>query len=298
MFKKMIYIFLISFFILSISAVSAESDILDDTTLGTTLDSTTDADFDTAMDTSTTPNNHSYSIKYFDKSVGGNVLKNSKISKNMPKSTLSQKIVSMAKKGSVILKFGNGKGKKIVLCAGIHGNENAANIAALKFIETIKNKKIKGTIYVIPFIIPKDTAINNRTYHSPQKGYVDPNRISNVPGSPGYKIIQFAKKNNIKFLIDIHTGGDLANHKNGHVFANKKPTSIEETKWLKYIEKNMKPSIKKDTAPKGYIRGYSKANNINVVTFEVERDKGSVSHWANVEYKMLINACKYFKLFK
>ena len=245
-----------------------------------------------------TKSNSEYTIDYFDKNLGGNVLKNSKISKNMPDSNLSKKIVSMTKKGSVILKFGDGNGPKVLLCAGIHGDESAANIATLRFIETIKNKKIKGTIYVIPFTIPKDTAINSRTWYNPKKGYsVDPNRFSNVPGSPGYKIVQFAKKNNIKYIIDIHSGKNLANYKNGFIFANKNPTSKEETKWLNYIKKSLNPGIIYNVPGKGYTRAYSKTNNINAITFEVEKDKGSVSQWAKVQYKMLITACKYFNLF-
>lgn len=260
---------------ISISVVSAESNINEDI-----------------------KSNSSYTIDYFDKTLGGNVLKNSKILKNMPDSPLSKKIVSMTKKGSVILKFGNGNGPKILLCAGIHGDESAANIATLKFLESIKDKEIKGTIYVIPFIIPKDTAINRRTWYYPNKGHnVDPNLYSNVPRTPGYKLVQFAKKNNIKFIIDIHSGGDLANYKNGFVFANKNPTTKEETKWVKYIKKNINPSIIYNIPKKGFLRGYSKINKINAITFEVERDRGSVSYWAKIQYKMLIGACKYFNLF-
>ena len=241
--------------------------------------------------------NSTYSIGYFDKNVGGNVLKNSKISKNLPNSTLSKKIVSMSKKGSVILKFGNGNGPKILVCAGIHGDESAASISTLKFLENIKNKKIKGTIYVIPFVIPKNTAINTRNWYNPNKGYdVDPNRCVNVSGTPGYKIVQFAKKNNVKFIIDVHSGKGFTNYKNGFVYANKRPTSIEETKWLKYI-KTVNPGIRYAIFDIVDIRGYSKVNNINSITLEVEKDKGPISHWAQIEYKMIIRACKYFNLF-
>lgn len=232
------------------------------------------------------------------KVLGGNVLKNNKISKNIPKTNLSKKIVSMSKKGSVILKFGDGNGSKLLLCAGIHGNEVASNIATLKFIEKIKNKKIKGTLYVIPFIIPKDTAINSRAwYFSKKKTWVDPNEVAHISGTPGNKIVKFAKKNNIKYIIDIHTGGGISSYKKGFVYANKKPVRKVETKWLKYIKTTVNPVIKYNNPKKGYMRYYSMTNGISTLTFEVERDKGSVSYWAKVEYKMLINACNFFKLF-
>ena len=252
----------------------------------------------------TIPNTHdhttgqSYNINYFDKDVGGNVLNNSKISKNILNSPLSKKIVSMSKKGSVILKFGNEKGPKILLCAGIHGNEVAANLATLKFLEKIKNKKIKGTIYVIPFIIPKDTASNSRSwYYSMKRCRVDPNRVANAPGTPGYKIVQFARKNNIKFVIDIHSGSGLVRHKKGLVFASKRIVSAAETNWIKYIKKTLNPKISYTIPYKGSIQDCSQSNNINTITFEVEKDKCSVSHWAKIEYNMIITACKYLKLF-
>ncbi|MCL2116638.1 MAG: succinylglutamate desuccinylase/aspartoacylase family protein [Methanobrevibacter sp.] len=275
--KEINYLKLVFFIILCIGAVSAESNInSEDTTNSDSL----------------------YDISYFDKSLGGNVLKNSKISKNIPDSTLSKNIVTMSKKGSVILKLGNNRGPKILIAAGIHGDESAANIATLRFLETIKNKKIHGTIYVIPFITPKNTAINRRNWYNPKLRYsVDPNRYSHVSRTPGNKIVQFAKKNNIKFIIDVHTGKGIATFRKGLVFANKNPTSPDERKWLKYIKKAINPKIKYNVPFKGSIRGYSRANNINAITFEVEKNKGSISYWANVEYKMLISACKYFKLF-
>ncbi|MEA4956536.1 hypothetical protein SDC9_07671 [bioreactor metagenome] len=204
----------------------------------------------------------------------------------------------MSKKGSVILKFGNGKGPKLLLCAGIHGNEVSANIATLKFIEKIKNKKINGTLYIIPFTIPKDTSINSRWwYYSKKKDWVDPNEVAHITGTPGNKIVKFAKKNNIKYIIDIHTGGGISSYKNGFIYANKNPVRQGEVKWLNYIKKAIKPMVKYNNPKKGYTRYYSKLNNISTLTFEVERDQGSVSKWSKIEYKMLLYACKYFKFF-
>ncbi|KZX14827.1 succinylglutamate desuccinylase / aspartoacylase family protein [Methanobrevibacter cuticularis] len=237
-----------------------------------------------------------FTISYFDKNVGGNVLKNSKISKNIPKGELSRKIVQMSKKGSVILKLGTGK-PKILISAGIHGNEPGANIATLRFIERIKNKKIKGSIYIIPFVIPKDTALNRRTWYNPKtKKLVDPNRVSNIKGTPGYKLVQFAKKNKIKNIIEVHTGGFISNYKRGFIWANKYPLKGEKA-WLNYINKNVNPKIGYGAATSGMVRGYSRANGLPTITLEVERDKGPFSKWIDVEYKMLVFASKFFKIF-
>ncbi|KZX15738.1 M14 family metallopeptidase [Methanobrevibacter filiformis] len=237
-----------------------------------------------------------YKISYFDNKIGGDVVKNSKINKYMPKKDLSKKIVKLSKKGSVILKFGDGEGPKVLLCAGIHGNKPAANIATLRLIENIKNKKIKGTLYIIPFIIPKDTAKNTRYwYYSKKRTAVDPNRVVYINGTPGNKIVKFAEKNKVNYIVDIHTGGGLYSYKRGFIFVNQK-LSKKESKWIKYIKKSRNPYISY-TPRGGSIRSYSKSKNITTITLEVERDRGSTSYWSNVELKLLTVACKYFKFF-
>jgi len=113
--------------------------------------------------------------------------------------------------GSVLLKFGNGNGPKLLMSVGIHGNEIQANIAAMKYLEFIKDKQFNGTLYIIPFDIPCDTALNTRYY----KG-MDPNRIANIPDTPSWKIVQFAKNNGINYLLDVHSGGGVG--KNGYIY--------------------------------------------------------------------------------
>ncbi|MGL6298815.1 MAG: hypothetical protein ACRC1M_06600 [Methanobacteriaceae archaeon] len=238
-----------------------------------------------------------YGISYFDKTVGGNVLKNSKVSKNILNTALSKKIVAMVKNGSVILKFGNGNGPKLLICGGIHGDENTANIATLRLIEPIKNKRINGTIYIIPFLIPKDTEKNSRKwYYTTKKIYVDPNRVAHITGSPGNKLVKFAKENSIKYIMDVHNGERLSSYKRGFIFANKYPTTKIESKWLNYIKKYVNPTITYNVPENGMIRNQARINGISTITFEVERDNGYVSNWAKVEYKMIICGLKYFKL--
>ncbi|MDD3985833.1 MAG: succinylglutamate desuccinylase/aspartoacylase family protein [Methanobacterium sp.] len=119
--------------------------------------------------------------EYFilDNRLGGNVTQTPQIDKCIPKTDFAKTIFNLEKKGSVILKFGDGHGPKLLILAGIHGNETAANIAIMKYLEYIKDKKIHGTLYIIPFAIPVDTALNTRFYNG-----VDPNRIADVKGSP------------------------------------------------------------------------------------------------------------------
>ena len=162
-----------------------------------------------------------YDISIFDSTVGGNILNNPIIKQNIPKTDLSNQISQMTKYGSVIVKLGNGNGPKVLISVGVHGNEPQANIAIMKYLEIIKNKQFNGTLYVIPFDIPKDTALNTRYYNGS-----DPNRIANIKGTPGWKIVQFAKNNGIKYLIDMHSGGGVGN--NGFIYHNAASTQQEK----------------------------------------------------------------------
>jgi predicted deacylase len=240
----------------------------------------------TLNQTNITSSNNGYSISTFDKSVGGNVLANSAIKKDIPRTSLSNQIFQMTKKGSVILKFGNGHGPKLLISVGIHGNEPQANIAAMKYIEYIKNKNFNGTIYIIPFDIPKDTALNTRYYNG-----LDLNRMANIKGTPSWKIVQFAKNNGINYLIDVHSGGGVG--KNGFIYHNAVSTKNEK-KWISYIISKTKCSTGVDKADNpGMIRIAAHSYKINSITLETERDTTPVMSAAEAEFKMILAATKY-----
>lgn len=232
--------------------------------------------------------NNNYHIYYLDKSLGGNVQANPEISQNIPKTDLSNKIFSMTKNGSVVLKFGNGNGPKLLISAGIHGNEEESNIAVMKYLEYIQDKSFNGTLYIIPFDIPRDTAFNSRYYLGK-----DPNRIANVKGTPGYNIIQFAKNNGINYLLDVHSGGGVTPA--GWVYVNSPSTiTSAEKNWSSYIKTKAgcKIILNPDNSP-GMLRDYANSKGINCITLEVERDTMPTTTSACTLYKMIIAAVKY-----
>ena len=107
--------------------------------------------------------------------------------------------------GSRVYRFGNGKGKKILICGGIHGDEVQGSLTVISFLYYLKSHGNRGTIYLIPFAIPIDTEKNTRKYN--QSGTVyDPNRRADIPGTPVNKILNFALDHEINYLIDIHSG--------------------------------------------------------------------------------------------
>jgi uncharacterized protein len=226
----------------------------------------------------------------FNNKIGADVTKNSAINKNIPKTDFAKTIFRLEKNGSVMLKFGNGIGPKVLISAGIHGNEPQANIAIMKYLELIKaDQYIKGTLYVIPFALPIDTSLNTRYYNGK-----DPNRIANVLGTPSWKIVQFAKNNRINYLLDVHSGGGVS--KNGFIYVNHQSTNIEK-KWVSYIISKTLSSTGFDSADSaGMIRVASHTYGVNSITLETERDSAPVLTAANTEYKMIIAACKYLGL--
>jgi uncharacterized protein len=231
-------------------------------------------------------NSSHYNISIFDHTVGGNVLANPTISHNIPKTDLCNQIFQMSKNGSVILKFGNGNGPKLLMSVGIHGNEPQANIAAMKYLEFIKDKQFNGTLYVIPFDIPRDTALNTRYYNG-----LDPNRNANIAGTPGWKIVQFAKNNNIKYLLDVHSGGGVGS--NGYIYVNQYSKTPEKN-WVSYITTKTHSSTgfnRDDSA--GMIRVSAHHYRINSITLETERDNTTVMTAANAEFKMILAAAQY-----
>ncbi len=235
--------------------------------------------------TAATPN---YTIFVLDNTVGGNVLANPEISQNIPRTNLSNQIFDMTKQGSVVLKFGDGNGPKMLILAGIHGSEEEPNIAVMKFLEYIKDQSFNGTLYVIPFSIPCDTALNQRDY----KGQ-DPNRIANISGTPGWKIVKFAQTEGIKYLLDVHSGSGV--YLEGLIYINSPQTrTIEENNWVSYIKSQTGCYTMVNSADsKGMIRSFANSNGINSITLEVEVDTIPTMTAAETELKMIKAAAQY-----
>ena len=223
----------------------------------------------------------------FDRKVGGDVTRNSEINSIIPKTDFARTIFRLEKNGSVLLKFGNGVGPKILISAGIHGNESEANIAIMRYLENIKDKNIKGTLYVIPFAIPKDTALNTRYYNGR-----DPNRIANETGTPGWNIVEFARKNGIKYILDVHSGGGVSSK--GLLNVNPSTTTSAEYKWASYITKISGCTSRFQPLEPGMVRTEAFKKGINTITLEVERDNIITTTAAATEFKMINAAARYF----
>lgn len=146
------------------------------------------------------------SVELINSNNGGNIFNNNFINNNIPESALVDNITSMARYGTPVVKFGNGEGPVSVVIAGVHGDQLSPQIAALKLIEYLDGKKIKGTVYVIPFAVPSSTELNQKEWNGQ-----NPNKIADDSGSPTNDIVNFAVVNNADVTGDFHSskpGGD------------------------------------------------------------------------------------------
>ncbi len=226
-----------------------------------------------------------YKIELLILGTGGDVTKNPEINEYIPLTSLSEVIFEYAMIGTPILEFGDGDGEKLLILAGIHGNEAESNISLMKYLEYIKDLNFQGTIYAIPFAIPYSTSINSRNW----KGQ-DPNRNANIPGTPGWLILQYAQDNGVSYILDVHSGGDLTDYSHGLIYTS---TSKEDLQWANYINSQVGSAVEQGSPHLGMISFGARELGINTLTLEVERDLGCTLEWANVQFEMIKVACNY-----
>ena len=221
-----------------------------------------------------------YKITLYKWKSGANVLKNKRIKKNVPNSTIVKKIIKLAKSGTPVIKFKGGNGKVVFITAGCHGNELPSQVAAMKLIKYLETHYIKGTVYVMPFMNPKGTAANMRNY----KG-VYLNKRANKKGTISYKTVQLIKKFKCNSYGDFHATRPGGKPGKDLVFGTYKPTKKSAT-LAKYIAKHAKVKIKiykrAGTEYPGALEDEVNLKRIPAVTCEVlsppgKIKKGSVS---------------------
>jgi len=93
-------------------------------------------------------------------------------------------------------------GHRVMIIAGVHGNELPPQIAAIHLIDRLKNIELNGEVYVIPFLAPKATMDNSRWFDG-----ADLNRITSHYGSITNNILNIAKDLNLDSVGDFHSTG-------------------------------------------------------------------------------------------
>ena len=129
----------------------------------------------------------------------GDICKADLLKKNMPNNKWVKAAVKAAKKGNPLLKFEGGKGKKVFIISGVHGNELSSQVASMRMIKYLTDHPIKGTVYMIPFVNIK--AISHKVRHTG----VDYNRVAPKKGTISNKIVNLVVSYKCDSFCDLHT---------------------------------------------------------------------------------------------
>lgn len=227
--------------------------------------------------------------------TGGDVTKNYYIKNNIPKTQLSSQIVALAKKGTPMITIGNGTGPRVMIVAGVHGNELPAQVAVMRLINYLNGKQIKGTIYIIPFVAPSSTAKSTRFWNGKNL-----NSIANIGGTPTNKILVLAKQFKVNALGDFHSTKPGGVPGKTSVLYTKIPT-YESYNIAKYVSKQTGSALIGDTkagvAYPGALEDVTNLARIPAVTCEVLSPHGTLKYGSTTKsYTQMLAFLKYKKV--
>lgn len=230
-----------------------------------------------------------YQIDVIDNNTGGDITNNTDIYKYLPKSDLTNEIISKAKFGTVMVTIGNGSEPRVMLVAGTHGAEIPSQIAVMYLINNLVNKKINGTVYIVPFAIPNNTANNIRFNNG-----IDPNRIAEISGTPTNNIAEYAKKLNIKYFGDFHSTrpNDIPGE-NSILYYPNNPRSVKLSSYVSFITGSQ---LMKIYSYPGVLTTVTNNTGIGSVTFEVQSPHGIVKSGSlELSYRYMVTFLMYTK---
>ena len=158
-------------------------------------------------------------LDYLSYDTGGFISANKNIFNMIDLTDNSKFILNKAIKGTPMIKLGSGE-PKVMVVAGVHGNELAPQISALRLIDNIYDSDLNGTVYVIPFAAPRSTMNNLRYFEG-----VDLNRSAHKPNNITNIILKKAKSMDISAIGDFHSSAPNSNPGREGVFCTKVPCS-------------------------------------------------------------------------
>ena len=224
--------------------------------------------------------------------TGGDLTQNKLVYNNIPKTTLTSQVISAAKKGTPMVTFGDGSGPKVMIVAGVHGNELPASVAAMRLINYLNGKSIKGTIYVIPFVSPYSTSKSTRYWNGQNL-----NSVANKAGTPTNKILSLAKQYKIKALGDFHSTRPGGVPGKTSILCTKYPT-YESYRIASYVSKQTASSLiseyKAGASYPGALEDVCNLARIPAVTCEVKSTHGTLAYGSTTKsYSQMMAFLRY-----
>jgi predicted deacylase len=213
-------------------------------------------------------------ISLISKQSGGSIEDNKAMKNNISPNISSIKLLKIAKNGTPLVKIGSG-GPKVLMVAGIHGNELPPQIALLNIIESLREKKLHGTAYIIPFAAPGATMANSRWFDG-----VDLNRAGSNKGSITHEILKMLKRIKVDAVADFHSTKLRSNPGRESVFCTKNPCK-ESFEIGQFITKKTSSELicynAAGTMYKGALEDECNIMGIPAVTCEVVSENGQVT---------------------
>ncbi len=233
-----------------------------------------------------------YKIIVIDNSTGGDVSNNTVLMQNINKTPLIGDLMEAAKKGTPLIILGDGSQPRIMLVAGVHGAELPSQIALTNLINHLNGKQINGTIYIIPFAIPYNTATCNRINNG-----TDPDRVAQNPGNPLNSIINTSVNSNVTMLVDFHSAqpNDIPG-KNCIIYDSKNPKSLDLARYIN--NKTGSPLMEVGPYP-GVLSTVSNRNGITSVVCEVLSTHNSTDpRSVELSYQYMLTFLEYSGVYK
>ena len=233
-----------------------------------------------------------FQIEIISAETAGDLQENQVFMKNLSGSGLAFKLLDSAREGTPLIRIGKGS-PKIMLTAGVHGNELSPQIAALDVAQKLVDQNIEGTVYLIPFAIPFATMKSSRRF----KGF-DMNRTAFKEGTLSNEIIKVAKDLNLDSLADFHATKPYSNPGVESIFCSKKPCQ-ESFTIAEHINKATKSKIichkNAGTLYNGALEDECNKSNIPAVTCEVVSHNGKVDPGSQERsYLQMVAYMSYF----
>jgi uncharacterized protein len=205
--------------------------------------------------------------------TGGLIEENRTLKKHLINKPLTETLVDAAKKGTPLLKLGKGS-PRAMLISGIHGNELPPQISLVRLINEIDGLKFRGTIYAVPFAIPKATMQNSRRFDG-----FDMNRSAFKKGTISNDILKLLDTLKVDAVADFHSTQKNSNPGVQSIFCSKKPC-YESFKMGKYMAEITSSKIicqeKAGTLFTGALEDEANLAGIPAVTCEVVSNNGWV----------------------
>lgn len=212
---------------------------------------------------------------------GADISKNHEIMNYIFENDLNSKIIKSAENGAPLIKLGNGSKPRVMITAGVHGNELPPQIAALNLVNELDKMNLNGTVYIIPFICPAASAGNTKLFEGQNL-----NLVADKSGSPTNIVLNLAKKLNITSLADFHATSSHPAKDSVIYFL-----SIASSKTAVYVNKKANSELMAHIYNPGTLIAAGNNQNIPTILCEVESPDGVA---ANESIEVSYNQMKAF----